>query len=240
MSRILSQDEVRALLQQPESTPSDEKAVKKTDAPDLVSYDFSEREQIPRTRLRYLESLHERFSQSLSLSLSAYLRNTTEVRIAAMQQLSSQRALSGLPDPTVIFLVSGGGKNMIAIIVDNDLALSFVDRILGGTGEEPTLKRALTEIEQTVLQGLLEVIFTDLKQTWGPLIEVPLELDRVETRPSLVTLEPPQEGRVSMKLSVEASSNDVSVEGVMTIVLPLKIADALSTAMARVSGGDQG
>ena len=234
MSRILSQDEVRALLQQP--VPGTELTPEEKGPRPVVRYDFREREQMPRTRLRYLQSLHERFAQYLSVSLSAYLRNSSEASISEIQQLSSRRVLQSLPDPTVIFMVSSGSAGTVAVVIDNELALSFVDRLLGGGGGKPSLTRALTEIEQSVIEGLMDVVFASLRQTWSPILDITLALEKVETRPALVSLEPPEAGRVVLQLAIVSSNEDNNIQGNMMVVLPLDIADTLSTEMARDSG----
>ena len=174
MSRILSQDEVRALLQQPEggeSDPSTDRA-----AQHVTRYDFRDQVRMPRAGLRPLRFLHDRFVQHLSVSLSAFLRNGTEVQLENIEQLSSRRFLQGLSDPTAIFMVDSTVGGALALVIDNELALVLVDRLLGGPVGKPTLERALTEIEQSVLEGLVEIVLMGLKQVWSPTLDVTLSI----------------------------------------------------------------
>ena len=190
---------------------------------------------MPRAGLRPLRYLHDRFVQHLSVSLSAFLRNGTEVQLETIEQLSSRRFLQGLPDPTAIFMVDSTVGGALALVIDNELALVLVDRLLGGPGGKPTLERALTEIEQSVLEDLVEIVLMGLKQVWSPTLDVTLSIRKVETRPALVTLEPPEEGRVVLKLAVSFSEAE-GIHGSMQIVLPVAIADKLSSELARDFG----
>jgi len=237
MSRLLSQDEVRALLQQPEveetvpSAPSDPASVE--------AYDFRDRQRMPSSRLRYLQFLHDRFAQQLSLALSAYLRNQTSVEFDRVRLSSARRILHDLPDPIAMFIASASGGGSVALIVENELALGFVDRLLGGTAEDPPRTRALTEIEQRVLEALAEVVLSTLSHSWSPIIEETLTIEKIETRPGLVTLEPPEEGRVVLKFKVALGGDDQTLSSDLSVVLPMSVANPLSTELAKDLGNER-
>ncbi len=239
MSRLLSQDEVRALLQQPEMGDAD--AADAGESPAVTPYDFGERERMPSSRLRYLQFLHDRFAQQLSLALSAYLRNATSVELEGVQLSSGRRILRELDDPIAIFLATADQKGgSVGLVIDNPLALGFVDRLLGGASEDAPPERALTEIEQRVLQALAEIVFSTLSRSWSPIVEETMTVEKVETRPALITLEPPEEGRVVLKFKVGLSAGEGAPLADMRVILPMSIANPLSTELAKDLGQERG
>ena len=75
MGRILSQDEIDALLG---SSPSSEATSRVPGGHDaIVTYDFRRPDRASREQIRSLHVLHDRFARNMSTSLSAYLRATS-------------------------------------------------------------------------------------------------------------------------------------------------------------------
>lgn len=231
MSQLLSQDEVRALLQQP--SVGEGGSGEETSSKEITKYDFRDRGRMPRARMRHLQILHDRYAQHLGMSLSAYLRNGTDVQLEQIVQTSTREVLQELADPTAVFLSQTESGDVVAAIFDNTLAFALVDRLLGGTSCEPTSDRGLTEIEQSVLQGLVELVLSALCHIWAPSYEIALTVERVETHAGLVTLDPPEEGRLVLHFNVVVGGGEGTVTGGLQIVLPLTIATPLSTELAR-------
>jgi flagellar motor switch protein FliM len=226
MSRILSQEEVKALLQQPVPTEADE-------GPSQVTpYDFRERGRMPVGRLRYLQMLHDRFVHQLSVSLGAFLRSVILLRLEQVMQLSSRRFLQELPDPSAVFVSRPTPHGQVALAIENELALAFVDRLLGGRGTKPTIERPATEIELSVLGSLVDILLRGLYSTWSPVVELDPEIERTETRPTLVNLDPPDENRVILDIS-SSFGIDGAAMGMIRISFPLGIAEILATDIAR-------
>ena len=78
MSRILSQDEMDALLT---AVPNREGATSETGsrAVPAMTYDFRRPDRVSKDTIRSLHLLHDRFSRNVTSSLSAYLRTGVEV-----------------------------------------------------------------------------------------------------------------------------------------------------------------
>ena len=81
MSKILSQDEIDALLT---SAASLEKTVA-SDLPlegeSVIVYNFRRPDRVNKEQIRSLHFLHDRFARNISTSLSAYLRTVTDVNV---------------------------------------------------------------------------------------------------------------------------------------------------------------
>jgi flagellar motor switch protein FliM len=64
--------------------------------------------------------------------------------------------------------------------LNNDLALSFVDKLLGGNGLGTKQTKVITPIEQKVLHVVVERIMLDLKKSWQTVDNFEFEVERFE------------------------------------------------------------
>src|SRR4029453_7340816 len=96
MGRILSQDEIDALLG---SSATSEGVSGASGAENVVIYDFRRPDRASREQIRSLHVLHDRFSRNMSTSLSAYLRAVTEVSIVSVEQFTYSEVLMSLQGP---------------------------------------------------------------------------------------------------------------------------------------------
>ena len=69
----------------------------------------------------------------------------------------------------------------------------MVDRMLGGTGDTPAPNRALTEIEQNVLDSVVKLMLEHLTETWRGITEVQFRIQGRETRPQMLQVTGPNE-----------------------------------------------
>jgi flagellar motor switch protein FliM len=139
MGRILSQDEIDALLG---SSPSSEATSRVPGGHDaIVTYDFRRPDRASREQIRSLHVLHDRFARNMSTSLSAYLRAVTEVTIVSVEQFiypSSDVA----PDPTRTTAHAAADGGHWAPELNLPVAFTMIDRMLGGKGQESPNPRA--------------------------------------------------------------------------------------------------
>jgi flagellar motor switch protein FliM len=236
MNKILSQDEVDALLRsintpaddasQSEATQSSAPATPNGTA--LVSskfgaghqygvnervtlYNFRRPDRVPKALLRSLQLLHDKFCSNVSSSLSAYLRVVTEVSLLSVEQTTYAEFLLSLSDPTYFSALSIKPLNgMAALEMNLELVFPIIDRLLGGNGNLPKLTRNITEIEKTIIQGVIKLITSNLADTWRPVTVIDFSFRASETRPQLLQV---------------AAANEV----VILIIFEAKLGDARST-----------
>jgi flagellar motor switch protein FliM len=152
-----------------------------------VTYDFRRQDRISKDQIRSLHLLHDRFARDVSWSLSAYLRVVTEVSIVSVEQMTYAEFLMSLPDPTAFYAVGmSPAQGDGALELNPVLAFTMIDRILGGTGRGVRLTRALTEIEQNVVDGVIHLILGNLAETWRSVHEVQFRISGRDTRPQML------------------------------------------------------
>ncbi|MBV9401835.1 MAG: FliM/FliN family flagellar motor switch protein, partial [Bryobacterales bacterium] len=78
------------------------------------------------------------------------------------------------------------------------------------------LTREITEIEQSILEGLLHVILHDLRASWHPVTALEFSIDAHETEPQVLQILAPNEAVVAISLEVRIGDR----AGMMNIGIP--------------------
>ena len=96
------------------------------------------------------------------------------------------------------------------------VAFPVIDRLLGGVGQDLDHPRAVTEIEQRILEGFLKVVTDDLRTTWKPLADLDLQILGRETRPQMLQIVAPNEAVLTIVFQVQIAD----ARGMMSLCLP--------------------
>jgi flagellar motor switch protein FliM len=187
---LLTEEEMSALLESPADPVSSGQDKRRR----VVPYNFRRPDRMSKEQVRALYLLHDLFSHSLSSSLPIFLRTISEVTLISVEQQAYVEYLYGLPDPTAIFTLSMHPLQGVSVLELNpSLAFPVIDRLLGGKGVSLSEPRAVTEIEQKILEGFLKIVTDDLREAWKPLIDLDLQIVGRETRPQLLQIVAPNE-----------------------------------------------
>lgn len=183
----------------------------------VIPYNFRRPDRISKEQVRSLYLLHDLFSHSLSSSMPIFLRTISEVTLVSVEQQAYVEYLYGLPDPTVIFTLAMHPLQGVAVLEMNPaIAFPIIDRMLGGAGTQLSKSRAVTEIEQKVLESFLKIVSDDLREAWRPLVELDLQITGRETRPQLLQIVAPNEVVVTIVFHVQLGD----IQGLMSLCIP--------------------
>lgn len=183
----------------------------------IVPYNFRRPDRLSKEQVRSLYLMHDLFSHSLSSSLPIFLRAISEVTLVSVEQQAYVEYLYGLPDPTAIFTVSMHPLQGVAVLELNpSVAFPVIDRMLGGPGQSLPENRAVTEIEQKILEGFLKIVVDDLRDAWLPLIDLEMQVVGRETRPQLLQIVAPNEVVLSIVFHVQIGD----ARGMMSLCIP--------------------
>lgn len=211
LDRVLSQNEIDNVFRTPTGAESS--------GPPPVRYDFRRPDRIAKDQLRSIHLLHENFARSLASSLSAYLRAYAVVNLVSVEQLSFQEFIKCMPSPTCIVSLGMRPYDGSAILELNpSLVFPVLEMLLGGGGKVSATKinRELTEIEQSILEGLYRIVLNDLKESWRGIANIAYTIDSHETEPSLLQVISPSEAVVAISMEIRIGENS----GRMNIGLP--------------------
>ena len=164
--KTLKQDEIDALFEaarssQPESPRTEVRAR-------VVPYNFSSAGQISTEQLRAISMLNDLFARNLTHNLSAWLRTRFQVNLVSAEQIQFNEFLLRIPEISYVASIRLEPLGALSVMqVDLGLAPPIVDLLLGGDGKSGPL-RELTDIEESILGSVVEIICRELTAAWQP------------------------------------------------------------------------
>lgn len=229
MSKILSQDEIDALLS---SAPAGDGAARASEAGfgGVITYNFRRPDRVSKEQIRSLHFLHDRFARNVTSSLGAYLRTVTELSIVSVEQFSYSEFLMSMADPTAYYAfamlpLDGLG----ALELNPTLAFTIVDRMLGGSGGGAPPARALTEIEQNVIDSVVRLMLDHLTETWRAVFEVQFKIHGRETRPQMLQVVGPNEIVILLVFDLKVGD----IRGMLNLCIPASAIEATGSAFVQ-------
>ncbi|HEV2201649.1 MAG TPA: flagellar motor switch protein FliM [Bryobacteraceae bacterium] len=209
-NRVLSQLEIDNVFKKVREGDDDES--KKAQV-----YDFRRPDRIAKDQLRAIHLLHENFGRNLASSLSAYLRAYVAVNLVSVEQLSFAEFTQVLPSPTSLVALGMQPYDGNAVLEINPaLVFPILEMLLGGSGKTVKIVREVTEIEQSILEGLLRIVLNDLRTAWGAVANIQFSIEAHETEPALLQLLAPNEAVVAISMEVRIGE----ASGMMNIGIP--------------------
>jgi flagellar motor switch protein FliM len=166
MEKTLRQDEIDALFQAARS--SSPKPAKNGPRPRVLSYNFSSAGQISSDQLRAISMLNDLYARNLTHNLAAWLRTRFEVNLVSAEQIQFNDFLLRIPEISYVASVRLEPLGALSVLqLDLALAPPIIDLLLGGEGRDGPL-RELTDIEESILGSVAEVICRELTLAWQP------------------------------------------------------------------------
>ena len=210
--RVLSQQEIDNVFKKLREGAGDDPDKK------AQTYDFRRPDRIAKDQLRAIHQLHENFARNLASSLSAYLRAYAAVNLVSVEQVSFMEFTQILPAPTSMIALGLKPYDSNAVLeINPSLVFPILEMLLGGTGKAAVkIEREVTEIEQSILEGLLRIILNDLRSAWGAVASIQFSIEAHETEPQLLQILAPNEAVVAISMEVRIGESS----GMMNIGIP--------------------
>lgn len=202
---FLSQDEVDALLKGV-SGETDEPDEAQGEGGGVRSYNLGTQERIVRGRMPTLELVNERFARYLRIGLFNYMHRNAEISVGPIRVQKYSEFIRNLVVPTNLNLVVAKPLRGTALFVfDPNLVFLVVDNMFGGDGRFHTRVegRDFTATEQRIIQGLLDVVFTEYGKSWRPVYNINFEYIRSEMNSQFANIATPSEIVVSTTFTLE-------------------------------------
>jgi len=218
MTEVLSQDEIDQLLTAISSGDVEpEEAHQPTDQRKIKIYDFKRPDKFSKEQIRTVSIMHETFARLTTTSLSAQLRSLVQVHVASVDQLTYEEFIRSIPNPTTLAVINMDPLKGSAILeIDPAITFSIIDRLFGGQGEGTKVTRDLTDIEQSVMEGIIVRVLGNMREAWSQVIDLRPRLGQIETNPQFAQIVPPTEMVVLVTLETKVGD----VEGMMNFCIP--------------------
>ena len=163
--KTLKQDEIDALFQ---AARNSAEAGKGEVRARIVPYNFSSAGQISTDQLRAISMLNDLFARNLTHNLAAWLRTRFQVNLVSAEQIPFTEFLLRIPEIHYVASVRLDPLGAVSVLqMDLALAPPIIDLLLGGEGRDGPL-RELTDIEESILGSVVEIICRELTVAWQP------------------------------------------------------------------------
>ncbi|MBU0509494.1 flagellar motor switch protein FliM [bacterium] len=223
MSKILTQEEIDALLKSVSAAQTYEPTVE-TKERSVHLYDFKHPDRISKDQLRALRTVHDSFSRSFGTYLSSMLRTLVDINLLSIDQATYSEYMLSLSVPSCIYIVASKNLKGSAIMeMSPQFALTVVDRLLGGTGNRVGSIRELTIIEQNILRKVVESALSILTDAWRHVYRMSLYIESFESNPQFVQIAPASE--TAAVVSFEIIIRDMTFP--MNLCFPYFVLDPL-------------
>ncbi len=218
MTEVLSQDEIDQLLTAISAGDTETEDFRPVnDTRKIKIYDFKRPDKFSKEQIRTVSIMHETFARLTTTALSAQLRSMAHVHVASVDQLTYEEFIRSIPTPTTLAVINMDPLKGNAILeIDPSVTFSIIDRLFGGTGQGTKVQRDLTDIEQSVMEGIIVRILANMREAWTQVIDLRPRLGQIETNPQFAQIVPPSEMVVLVTLETKVGEE----EGMMNFCIP--------------------
>ncbi len=234
MAEILSQQEIDALLSAfdaggPEK-PADSRDDAVSESPRIVKpYDFRRPDKFSKQQVRTINMIMENFGRSFGTALSAKLRSLVNLQVVSIDQLTYGEFLMSISDPSVIGIFSMAPLDGHAIFeMTTPTAFYVLEKMLGNKGAGSMVIRALTEIEEVLISGIISDGLRILRQSMTGVVEISPKLENLENNPQFVQVVPPSDMVLLTSIEMKVSDNS----GMIGICFPYVVVEPILTALS--------
>lgn len=219
MNEVLSQDEIDQLLQAISSGDNETDEFKPvSDTRRIKIYDFRRPDKFSKEQIRTVSNMHETFARLTTTSLSAQLRTLVHTHVASVDQLTYEEFIRSIPTPTTLAVINMDPLKGNAVLeIAPEITFIMIDRLFGGSGDTGgKVNRDLTDIEQSVMEGIIVRILANMREAWTQVIDLRPRLQQIETNPQFAQIVPPTEMVILVTLEIKIGEE----AGMMNICIP--------------------
>ncbi|HTX41579.1 MAG TPA: hypothetical protein VMD25_07105 [Acidobacteriaceae bacterium] len=224
MEKELRQEEIDALFQaarqRNQANPAESHSR-------VMPWNFSRSGQISNEQLRAISILNDIFARNLTHHLGAWFRSRVQVSLVSAEQIPFSEFLQRIPELAYVASVHLDPLRAVSVLeMDLTTAPSMIDLLLGGEGG-PSPPRELTDIEESILSGVVEAICRELTTAWQPVgLSFAFEKRQMPTQiPRLIPV-----SEKTLCLSFELRLNETS--GLLNLAFPAVVANTILRRLA--------
>ena len=212
---LLNQTDIDALIQEAMEEPeeliydADGNKVKTPKGTRIEPYDFRNPIFLTEVELRRVRIRHEEFIRYLAARLSIFLRLEYSLKMSRLSTLTYSKFTETIPNPAHVVLFKIEQLFGVGVIdVNPRLALTMVDRMLGGKGHSVQGERYLTEIETNLVDDVVSIVLEEWCRQWKTEQELDTTVIGHESNGRFLETSPPD--AIMLVLSMEAGVGDCS------------------------------
>ncbi|MCI7232957.1 MAG: flagellar motor switch protein FliM, partial [Oscillospiraceae bacterium] len=180
MADVLSQKQIDELLNSfnTQGSKAFEEIEEQGSEKKVKNYDFKTPKKFTKEQLKVIDSIFENYSRVLSSYLTGLMRLYCKVEVMQIEEQRYYEFNNALPDYVMMSLVNMGVhdedvmETNCIMQISNPITFTIIDRLMGGLGTYSEVNRDFTEIEMTLMQGIMEKMAQSLKSAWSQYIDM--------------------------------------------------------------------
>lgn len=175
----------------------------------IEPYDFRNPIFLSEIELRRVRIRHEEYIRYLAARLSIFLRLEYSLKMSRLSTLTYSKFTETIPNPAHVVLFKVEQLFGVGVIdINPRLALTMVDRMLGGKGHSVQGERYLTEIEVNLVDDIVSIILEEWCRQWSSEQELDTSIIGHESNGRFLETSPPD--AIMLVLTMEAGVGDCS------------------------------
>lgn len=142
--------------------------------------------KVSRENSRTLQIAFETYARQTSIVMTSALRTVCELTLLSVEQQTYTEYVETLADATYLTVFSLDPVQQPAVLeIPLPTTMACLDHLLGGPGTETQPTRPLTDLESTVVGGLVERLVSEVRYAFAPLVRLEPVVTGVEYSPQL-------------------------------------------------------
>lgn len=175
----------------------------------IEPYDFRNPIFLTEVELRRVRIRHEEFIRYLAARLSIFLRLEYSLKMSRLSTLTYAKYTETIPNPAHVVLFKVEQLFGVGVIdINPRLALTMVDRMLGGKGHSVQGERYLTEIEMNLVDDVVSIVLDEWCRQWKTERELDASIIGHESNGRFLETAPSDS--IMLVLTMEAGVGDCS------------------------------
>lgn len=228
MEKVLKQDEIDALFQAARSRNVQAQVDNKVK---VYPYNFNASGQINNEQMRAISLLNDLFARNLTHNLGAWLRCKFQVNLVSAEQMPFNEFMLRIPELSYVGSVRLEPLGALSVLqLDLALAPPMVDLLLGGEGK-PGALRELTDIEESILASVVEVICRELSSAWQS-VGLSFNFERRQMQTQIARLMPVTEKTLCLSFEIRMPGSS----GLLNLAFPAVVSNTILRRLV----GDRG
>ncbi len=194
MAELLSQAEIDALLNNVKDGDSEEQIEEKSNAKEIIPFDFRLPNRISKNQLRTMRNIHENFAESFSSFMVSKLQTIVNINIISVDQIYYSEYVLSVSNPSFVYTFDIVDTDIKAILeISPEFGFTLVERLLGGSGSTQKSTETITAIEEKVMDVVVDRVMLDLKKSWAAFASYDFKVDKFEPNIDFAQITSPNE-----------------------------------------------